>query len=327
MKSIKILSVTISILLLCSCGQNSLCENTFFAMDTVMDIKIYGDKNIMSEISSCISDADRAFDRNNSDSEIFKLNISKNLEISPETAALIQKAVAVSEDTDGAFDITIAPVMDLWGFYNQQYHVPDTVSLNSALACVSYKNIFFSGNTVSLSGGASLDLGGIAKGYLSDKLCDIIKSHNISSAIMSLGGNVYCVGSKPNGSKWTIGIRSPKNNAELLCSVNVSDCAVVTSGTYERYFERDGQRYHHIIDPKTGLPVDNNLASVTVICKDGTRADALSTALFVMGIDKAFEFQKKSHDFEAVFIKNDNSIYITPGIEHDFSADSYKILN
>lgn len=291
-----------------------------------MNIKIYGDKSVMTKINDCIIYADTLFDRSNPDSDIYKLNNLKNTEVSSETSVLIKKAVDVSYKTDGAFDITIAPVMDLWGFFDQQYRVPDDNDLNVALSKTGYEKISVTDTNVTLSDNAGLDLGGIAKGHLADKLAEVIKSNDVNSAIMSLGGNVYCVGTKPSGEKWNIGIRSPKNSSELLCSVNVADCAVVTSGSYERYFEKDGKIYHHIIDPKTGKPADTGLSSVTIIADDAAYADALSTALFVMGMDKASELQKKLGDFEAIFITADNKIYITPGLEESFSGENYFIL-
>ncbi len=324
-KLISVFCLALSVISLCSCT-NQLHESTFFAMNTVMNVKIYGDKSVMSEINDCIVATDRLFDRSNPDSDIYKLNETKKAEVSPETSMLIKKSVELSEKTYGAFDITIAPVMDLWGFFNQQYFVPADEDLKNTLTKTGFNKISVFDNTITLTGDTSLDLGGIAKGHLSDKIAEIIKKHNITSAVMSLGGNVYCIGTKPNGDKWNVGIRSPKNSSELLCSVNISDCAVVTSGSYERYFEENGNTYHHIIDPKTGKPADNGLASVTVITKNAAYADALSTALFVMGMDKASELQKKLGDFEAIFITADNKIYITPGIEESFSGENYFVL-
>lgn len=319
----KLLIAALLVLSCCGCSlRSSELSTTFFAMDTIMDLKIYSEnEEALTNAENEIKRIDALFDRGNPESEIFKINSEKNAIVSEETAALIKNTVSLSERTNGAFDITTAPLSDLWGFYGGSFRVPSDSEISKTLKNIGYGQIKIDGSTVSIPEGFSVDLGGIAKGYASDRAVKVLRDCGVSSAIISLGGNVHALGSKPDGTAWNVGITDPFDKSSLTGSVNVRDKAVVTSGGYQRYFEQDGVKYHHIIDPKTGKSADSRLSSVTIIADSGTTADALSTALFVMGLDKSAELWRQSGGFEAVFVDTNGSVYVTAGIADSFKSE------
>ncbi len=313
----------ICVFVLGGCGGNSAAEQakTVYAMDTVMTLKAYDGnaEKALEEAEQEIMRLDNMLRRGSSGSEIYELNSSGEAEVSEETAELIEEALRVCLGTGGAFDISVAPIMDLWGFYTKDFRVPAPEEIDEALQAVSFENISVSGNRVVLRGGAQIDLGGIAKGYASDRVAEIFKDNGVTSGIVSLGGNVQAIGQKKDGSKWRVALQSP-DSAAVVGEIAAADKAVVTSGSYQRYFESGGVRYHHIIDPKTGYPAGSGVKSVTIVCDRGTVADGLSTALFVMGLDKGAEYWKTHEGFEVIFITDDNQIYITEGLKDDFES-------
>jgi thiamine biosynthesis lipoprotein len=309
-------------LLLCSCTSEREYSKTIYEMDTVMDLKIYSSSDSpLSEAESEIRRIASIIDRGREGSEIFNLNKNKSASLSEETARLLEKSISLSERSGGTFDITIAPVMDLWGFYGENFHVPSDAELNEALKNVGYDKIKLDGNKAALSDGASVDLGGIGKGYASDCVTDVLKNAGVSSAIISLGGNVQAVGKRPNGEDWVVGITDPFDKTSLIGSLKIHDKAVITSGGYQRFFEDGNNTYHHILDPSTGKNPDSDLSSVTIVSESGTTADALSTALFVKGLDESISFWKDSDDFGAIFVTDKGEIYVTENIASDFSSD------
>lgn len=313
-------------LFISGCSKNSDMQEytkTIFAMDTVMDLKLYSDNggNALEEAEKEILRIEKLFDRGNKDSEIYKINQNKIAEVSSDTAEVISEAIAISQKTNGAFDITIAPVMDLWGFFGGEFKVPSDDELKFALSKVRYENVQIKDNRILISENTTIDIGGIGKGYASDKVAELLKRNDVKSAIISLGGNVYALGKKPDNSLWTVGIADPNSPAQPVGKLRIADKAVVTSGGYQRYFERDGVTYHHIIDPKTGKSADNGLASVTIISDSGTNADGLSTSLFVMGLEKSIEFWRRNKNFEAVFVDSQGAVYITSGIKGAFESE------
>lgn len=234
--------------------------------------------------------------------------------------------------TNGAFDITIYPLMVEWGFTTGKYKVPSENTLKGLLKNVGSDGISFDEKTgkLELNEGVSIDLGAIAKGYTSSRVMEIFKEYDVECAIISLGGNVHTYNKKYDGTMWKVEIENPdKNDEEYAGIIEVADEAVITSGGYERNFEEDGVVYHHIFDPATGYPAKSGLSSVSIVSKDGTMADALSTALFVMGKDEALEFWKNYGDgkeddmsaFDLILIDDDGRITITPGIKERFSSD------
>ena len=339
-------------------------DRTVYAMDTVMTMTVYHDDEKTAE--AALDDAqaeimrlDALFERiptdssdtddlENAASDVYRLNETGQTEVSADTAAVLRTALDVAADTDGAFDVTIAPIMDLWGFYGQNYRVPESAEIQKSLQKVNWGNIILEDiaadtsdttdadtsvaqdttdtekNTVkvTLEGGSTIDLGGIAKGYLSDRIAQIFSEDGITSAIISLGGNVYALGSKTDGGDWTVAVQNPEDDADYIATVKISDKAAVTSGSYQRYFEEDGKMYHHIIDPHTGKPAESGLLSVTIISASGVRADALSTALFVKGLNSASDYWRRHKDeFDAIFVTTDGKLHITKGIEKSVETD------
>ena len=204
---------------------------------------------------------------------------------------------------------------------DRNYRVPESSEIADVLKHVSYTNVEVNGQQVTLSDGASIDLGGIAKGYTSSRVIQIMKDCGIEHAIINLGGNVQVLGTKTDGSDWRVAIQNPASENSYLGILSTVDKAVITSGGYERYFEQDGQVYHHIIDPQTGYPSESDLTSVTIVCSDGTTADALSTALFVMGLDGAKElYRSGSLDFEMI-LYDGIKVYVSEGIADSFSTN------
>ena len=305
-----------------------------FAMDTYMSVTAYGEgaDAAVDAAQAEIERLDALLSTGNEDSEIAKLNVSGTAELSEDAGYLVERALELNEETDGAFDIAIYPVMEVWGVPTQNYQVPSEELLQERLALADASQISYNKETREISfgkDGMEIDLGGIAKGYTSARIMDIFKSCGITSGLVNLGGNVQVLGTKTDGSKWRVAVQSPDDENDYLGVLSVFDKAVITSGGYERYFEQDGKTYHHIIDPKTGYPAENGLTSVTIVSADGTLADGLSTSLFIMGKEKAAEFWRAhSDEFDAILLSEDGILYVTEGIADDFSTDlNMEIIN
>lgn len=311
-------------------AQSSTSEpvsNTFFAMDTTMDFRIYGDKTLLQDAQNAITDLEKKVSVTDSDSEIYKINETGSGTLTGNADTLMQTALDMCRRTDGALDISIYPIVKAWGFTTGSYQVPDEATIQSLLSHVDYTQIQYDAATgnITIPDGMTIDLGSIAKGYAGELAAQTLRDKGVTSALLNLGGNVQTIGSKPEGSAWTIGIKDPKNPDTAMMGLSVTDQAVVTSGGYERYFEQDGKTYWHIMDPATGHPAESGLLSVTVVGDKGGICDALSTSLFVMGLDKAYDLWAKSDDFEAVFVNTNGDVYITDGLKNKFSlAQGYE---
>ena len=254
-------------------------------------------------------------------SEISALNSSSGfVNVSEETAELLRFAKEIAERTGGAYDPTVYPIVTAWGFLTQHYRVPSNEEIEDILLRVGSDKILLEGNKATLLGGAQIDLGGIAKGAAGDFVAKTLLNCGIDSAIVNLGGNVHLVGARPDGHPWRIGIRDPKGRG-ILGVVAVQDCAVVTSGIYERNFTVEGHLYHHIMNPATGRPAENRLVSVTILAQEGKLADALSTGLFVMGTEKAIDFWREHSDFETILVTFENTILVSEGIAEAFAPE------
>lgn len=302
-----------ALLPLSGCGGKAQTA-TLTAMDTVMTLTVYGKRELLNGCEERILDLEKKLSVTDKTSELSALNANGSAKLSDDTAELIRRALALCAETDGALDITIYPVVRAWGFTAGEYRVPSDAELAALLELVDYGKAELEGNECRLPGGTLIDLGAVAKGYTADVLAAYLRENGVKSAILNLGGNVYALGSRPDGKPWRVGIADPFGE-DYAAVVSVTDKAVVTSGGYQRFFEQDGVTYQHIIDPATGHPVDNGLASVTIIGDEGLVCDALSTALFVMGLDRASEFWRAHGGFDAVFIDADGGIYITEGLE------------
>lgn len=319
----KILALCLLLLLLAGCGQNKQTTETIFAMDTVMTLTIYDSGAhadlVLSESCAEIRRLEDMLSVTAPDSEIARLNQGDAGALSSETRSLLRSAMEIAAGTDGAYDPTVYALMELWGFYDDDCSVPAEDALQEALAHTGYGSVSLKNGAITLPEGMGVDLGGIAKGCTSEKVLEVMAAEGVASAIVSLGGNVGALGLKPDGSMWTVAIRDPSGaESDYVATLSLGQAEgcvyAVTSGAYERYFEQDGVRYHHILDPKTGYPADSDLLSVTVVSQDGTLADALSTALFVKGFDGAVDFWRTHMDaFEMVLVKEDG-IYATGGL-------------
>ncbi len=296
-----------------SSNKNATVSKTGFCLDTVVSLTLYGTKEEapLEECFSLLENYESLLSRTKEGSDVWNINHSGGapVTVSEETAQLIETALDYSARSDGAFDITITPLLDLWNFKPEQHEgtVPEADQIQEALSHVNYKNIQLDGTTVTLlDPQTSIDLGGIAKGYIADRLRDYLTSEGYDSALINLGGNILTVGTKPDGTSFRVGIRKPfSESGEQLETVSCEDHSVVTSGTYERYFEQDGKRYHHILNPADGYPVENGLASVTILAPNSTDADALSTACFVLGPEKGLELIESLDGIEALFVTDE----------------------
>ncbi len=308
-------------LLFCACGNGVMKTEDIFAMDTFMTLKAYG-KNADEALSASSAEIKRLEDllsvtKENSDISNINSGGGKPVPVSSDTLNVINTALEIGEKTDGALDITIYPLLTEWGFTTGEYKIPDEKKLKELLKRTDYGQVVTTKDSVKLPDGFRLDLGAVAKGYAGDRAAEIIREAGVTSAIISLGGSVQAIGLKPDGSPWKVGIADPFSPNEEIAAVSVSDKAVVTSGNYNRYFEgEDGKRYCHIISPYSGYPVDNGTVSVTVIGSSGAECDALSTALFVMGYEKAAEYYRENRSFDMVLITSDGKIHITEGLKN-----------
>ncbi|WP_044295026.1 FAD:protein FMN transferase [Robinsoniella peoriensis] len=297
----------------CSSSREPISKQGFL-LDTVIQITLYdtGNESLLDESFAVCEKYEQLLSKTVATSDVSRINQAegKPVTVSDETIALIQKSLTYSELSDGAFDITIAPLSSLWDFKDKKT-IPDSQDIEKAKNLVDYHTISISGNTVTLSNPkASIDLGAIAKGYIADKIKDYLVSKNVKSGLINLGGNVLTIGTKPDGSAWNIGIQKPfdEQNAAIT-SVHLSDESVVTSGVYERYFKQDGVIYHHILDAKTGYPFQNGLLGVTIISEQSVDGDALSTTCFALGLQKGIELIRSLPDIDAIFITDDYQLH------------------
>lgn len=313
-------ALLLALLLPYGCAPAQPLERTFFAMDTVMTLRLYegGDENTLDQAEARVRELEGLWSVTDGTSEISTLNHDGSAELSPETAELLGAALDMCRRTDGALDISTYPVLRAWGFTTGEYSVPGGEAIAALLPLVDYGRVALEAGAAALPPGMEIDLGSVAKGYTGDALAALLKQGGAASALLDLGGNIQAVGSKPDGSPWRVAIRNPAGEGNVGV-VEVVDQAVVTSGGYERYFEEDGVRYWHIIDPKTGAPARSGLASVTVVGESGLLCDGLSTALFVMGREGALEHWRQHRDFEAVLVSEDGSVTITAGLEGRFT--------
>lgn len=298
-----------------------------FAMDTYMTVTAYGDaaQEAVSDAVEEIHRLDGLLSTGDENSEVYKLNQDGGGKLSEDTRYLLERSLELWKDTEGRFEIGIYPVMQAWGFTDGEYQVPSGEKLQQLLALADSSQIFIDEENSSVVfgiEGMEIDLGGIAKGYTSARIMDIYREHGVSSGLVSLGGNVQVMGRRPDGDPWRVAIQDPSGGDDYLGVLEAEDCAVITSGGYERYFEEDGVVYHHIIDPGTGYPADSGLVSVTIVSPDGTLADGLSTSLFLMGREEAKRYwQQHSGEFDAILLDRDGNLYLTEGIADQFTSE------
>lgn len=320
----------LSACLLCGCKKqpsylDTPTSSTYLFFDTVVTISIYDNlpdnKDILNDCFEICEKYEHLFDKTNPESDIAKINASSGTatNVNSDTIEIIEDSIEYAKLTNGNFDITISPLTDLWDIRNNKGYIPSDKDINNILKNVSYKNIIIENNYVRLlNKNSSIDLGGIAKGYIADKISEYMLSKNITSAIIDLGGNILTIGNKCNNSDFNIGIKTPfSENSQYIATISANNKSVVTSGIYERYFEKDGKIYHHILDSATGYPVENNLYSVTIICDKSEYADALSTGIFSLGLNEGKKLINSFDNVEAIFVTNENKIILSDGLQID----------
>ena len=313
----------------CAPHSNEPISDSGFYFDTVIQVTLY-DQSQRYALDHCMEMAE-TFEQYFSDtiasSDVSQINAHPNeaVTVHEETAELIEKGLSYGQESGGKFDITIGKLSDLWDFHGKTglsdadaaaSLVPNASEIADRLAHIDYTRVQVDGNQVTLlDADAALDLGGIAKGYIADKMKEYLESEGISAGLINLGGNVLTLGEKPDGSSYTIGIQKPfSTDGTPIVAVEVADRSVVTSGTYQRYFEQDGNIYHHILDTSTGYPCDNGLSSVTIISDSSTDGDALSTTVFLLGLDNGMDYVESHANIEAIFITDENELYYSSGM-------------
>ncbi|MDS1005268.1 FAD:protein FMN transferase [Clostridium sporogenes] len=309
-----------------------------YLMGTIIDIKAYGknaEKAVQASVDK-ISDIENKMSVNIATSEVNKINKNAGIapvKVSKNTLDVVKASLIYSKKTKGFFDITVEPLVSLWGIGTDKARVPSKDEIDNALKYVNYKDVIINEkeSTVMLKiKGQSIDLGAIAKGYTADELKKVLIDHNIESAFLSLGGNIYVLGDKPDKTPWKIGIQNPLNpRGNFLGKISLSNKSIVTSGNYERFFEKDGKRYHHIFDTKTGYPAEKGLISVSIISDKSIDGDALSTSVYTLGLDEGKKLIESLKDVEAVFVTNDKKVYITSGLKNTFELTNtdFKLQN
>lgn len=296
-----------------------------FKLNTIVTITIYDSQNTQL-LEECMAICDRyelLFSRTNPESELYRLNhreldsLNGTYNLSSDTAALIEKGLEYSRLSDGAFDITVAPLSDLWNFTSSSPKAPDAGRLQSVLPLVDYKNIELRGQSFRfLQDKTALDLGAVAKGFIADEIKAYLTSQGVNSAMINLGGNVLCVGNKPDGAAFKIGIQKPfADRNETIATMEITDKSVVSSGIYERFFEENQRLYHHLLNPKTGYPYNNGLISVTIISDLSVDGDGLSTACFALGLEKGMALIESLPQTDAIFITEDYEMHYSKDFE------------
>ncbi len=320
-------------------------DKSFFAMDTVMNFRVFGDrsaKKAMNKAVDKIKEIEKHMSSTYKDSDIVKINKAAGIEpvkVHDDTFYVIKKALEYGQLSDGALDITIRPIVELWGITSDNPKVPSKEEIDERLPLVDYRKVVLDqdNKTVFLEEkGMGIDLGAIAKGYAADEAVRILREAGVENALLNLGGNVITIGGNPDGRPWRIGIQDPRSQETgqpHFAIVGVANATVVSSGDYERYiqeiYEKTGERYHHIFDPKTGYPADKGLMASTIISSSSIDADALSTILFIMGYEEGFKLIEKLDNVEAIAVTLDKEVYTTEGLKGSLiqSNDHYRIMD
>lgn len=299
-----------------------------FMLNTFVTVTLY-DKDGPEILNDCLDlcrSYENIFSKTLEGSEVYKLNHrpagEQTVTVSADVAALVSKGLSYSQMSDGAFDITVEPLSSLWDFTSPDPVIPPKEDIRRAVEKVDYRNLKFEDNTLTfLSGDTTLDFGAIAKGYIADRMKDYLLKQGVKSAVINLGGNVLCVGQKPDGTPFKIGLQKPyADRNETIETLDIRDMSVVSSGVYERHFEKDGVNYHHILNPKDGYPYENGLVSVTILSKLSVDGDALSTTCFSLGLEKGMELVETMDDVYGVFITEDYKVHYSDGARQFLAA-------
>ena len=337
-KMILISILLILLFFLTACGNNKKelpkADDNAFLMDTLVQMRAHGENAETAVKASMerIREIENLMSKTIETSDIYRLNNNpeSKIGIESESMTVLKKSVEYAELTAGDFDPTIGALVEIWGIGTEDAAVPNESELKEALTNTGYNYLKLDQNTAEITKtGVKLDLGGIVKGYAAEEVKKIVKKHEIEHAFVNLGGNVLVIGNKVDGSPWKIGIQDPRESSgDVMAVVDAVDLTIVTSGNYERYFEEDGKLYHHIINPQTGYPAENNILSVTIISENSFDADALSTAVYVMGLKKGLKFIEDMEDIEVMFITEDLEVYLSSGLEElvNINDSDFKLI-
>lgn len=328
-----ILIIPILLVVLSACGKDpEITELDYFYFDTSMSIKIYDDAKdldidtIDSEIDNLLNRMENDYSPNISDSMISKVNDRSEMTVSDEFIDVLNKSIEACNMTDGKYDPSSGALINLWSINNAN-HIPTDDEITEAMNNIGCNDIQIDGNTISMPEGYLLDFGSSVKGYAADLIAGILTDNDVSNAMINLGGNIQAVGNK-YGNPFNIGIMTPETDNitnENVLTMQVEDTAVVTSGINQRFFEQDGNIYHHIIDATVGAPADNGLASVSIVTANGSDADILSTMTFLLGLEDGYNFIENLDGVEAIFITRDKKIYETTDLNITLADDTYTI--
>lgn len=323
MKKSAVMALILLLAMICQgCAGNKKISDTGFMLDTVVTITIYdGDEDKLNDAFDEIQRLENIFSITRPESDVSKVNTGYGwVQVPDELNDVLNKAMEIAELSDGAFDITIQPLIELWNVSGGG-PVPDAMDIKNALARVGYKKLQINGDKVFADGKTQIHLGGVAKGYIADKVCERLKSDGVEHGIINLGGNVVVFGGNPNGNDFTVGIRDPfGSESDIVGIVSIKEGSVVTSGGYERYFEQNGEIYHHIIDPATGYPSSSGLSGVTILSQSSADGDALSTAVYILGANKGMALIESLDGIECVLITDEGELLLSSGMSEYFSV-------
>lgn len=307
MKKVLTVNLIFVLLLLCGCADGQENTDTRFLMDTFVTLSADCSPETIADAFDRCAELERLLSRTAADSDVSRLNRGEDFAVSAHTLTVLRRALSFAELSGGKFDVTVCPVSMLWDFKNQV--VPSKDEIAAALKNVDYHSVSVQDDRVSL-GGKMIDLGGIAKGYITDEAVKFLRQNGVQTATFSCGSNVYVLGGKMQ----SVGIKKPFSDGEICAVLSLKNKSVATSGTYERYLERDGVLYHHILDPKTGYGVQTDLASASIISKNAMDGDALATVCILLGKEKAQKLIEATPDTEAVFVESNGNVSVTDGL-------------
>ncbi|QXE21220.1 FAD:protein FMN transferase [Clostridium sp. 001] len=335
-----IVIIIVSIIPLTSCVKDNVqpVSKTEYMLGTICTITVYDNKpeSVIDKAFVRIKEIENKMSVNKPGTELDAVSdaAGKNfVKVSKDTFYVLKKGKYYSEQSSGAFDITVGPLVKLWGIGTDNARLPSQSEIDEKKSLINYKDLLLDekdSKVMLKRQGMSLDLGGIAKGYSADEAARILKENGVKHAIVNLGGNILAINTNTNGKPWNIGVQDPfKTRGDPAGGLNVTNKTVVTSGIYERYFEKNGKKYHHILNPFTGYPMDNNLASVTLVTDISIDADAMTKNIFYLGVDKGMDYVNKKNGLQAIFITKDKKVYITDGLKGKFEItnSNFKLMN
>ncbi|MGF7050257.1 thiamine biosynthesis lipoprotein [Paenibacillus sp. DS2015] len=319
------------VIILTGCGDSKQSSSvkvepvskSFYVFDTIVQVKVYDGgttEQNFTDIKQILDTIEIQMNRSNDNSEIADVNRNAGIQpvqVSDETFMVVSKALDYSERSKGGFNLAIGPLVSLWNIGHEGAHVPSADQIEEAMKVIDYEDVILNSDKKEIylnEQGMSIDLGAIAKGYAADRIVEYLQDKGFKSAIIDLGGNVFAMGKKPGDQLWTIGIQDPNEaRGNPIGNIHVDNQTIVTSGIYERFFVEDGKHYHHLLDSKTGFPIDNNLSSLTILTDKSIDADGLSTSVYALGIEEGLKFIENLDNTEALFITKDKKLYASPG--------------